>query len=114
MPRSIETLPSKGGRPPKYDWDGFFAALDNGPAEFIRGTDDEVEAGDADYSAQTSGFVNQFRTQASERGGYIDTRTVPAGVAISFTEGERPSASDDDEDTGPVEVEQDEDTPPVF
>lgn len=53
MPNVVKEMPQvkRPGRKPKYDLDKFFKQ--NKPVELVKGTKDEVEAGEADYNCTT-------------------------------------------------------------
>lgn len=64
MPKVIESLAPRTGRPAKYDWDTF---LDGTAREYVKGEDFDSEVGS---------FVSQARRQAAERALTLNARTL--------------------------------------
>lgn len=75
-----------GRRGSKYPLDEWFAIdPETGSGQVLgldRGTPEQVEAGEADYSAKDSSIVNMLHTQASARGLKLKTVKTETGIAI--------------------------------
>lgn len=82
MPKVIEALAPRTGRPAKYDWDLF---LDGQARLYTQGED---------FDSDPKSFVSQARRQAAERGLSLHARTVgPDSVQLQ--------AAPKDEDDSP-------------
>lgn len=109
MPRTITEMPKpapRGNR--KYPWDEIFA--DRGVGDkvaFDKGTDEQVEAGEADFSCLATSFAVQVRSEASNRGFSLhipdidkDSKVVSVELrAPKADEADEAEASDEDTDT---------------
>lgn len=62
--RTLDALPSRSGRPAKYDWDGIL----NGDANLL--TQGE------DFDCEVSSFVSQARRVAADRDLSLEARTI--------------------------------------
>ena len=75
--RTIDALPGKSGRKPIYDYD----TLLDGQARLLRrGTEDEVKAGTADFTAKVDSFTSRVSQVARERGLRFEYRTEGEGI----------------------------------
>jgi len=68
-----------GKRGSKYPFDEWF---DGQVRELVHGTTEEVEKGDADYSAKTSSVVNMLHTQGAARDFKVKTVKTEKGIAV--------------------------------
>lgn len=68
-----------GRRGSKYPLDEWF---DGQVRELVRGTPEQVEAGEADFSAKDSSIVNMLHTQASAKNLKLKSVKTETGIAI--------------------------------
>lgn len=74
MPKVIEEFSkSTVGRPEAYPWAEW---LDGQKRAFTRGTEQQVEAGEADFACTPTSFVGSARKAALKRGLRVTTVTV--------------------------------------
>ncbi len=74
MPVQVESLPKSGrGREAKYDFSELF---DGNVYRLIRGTEDEVKAGDADFSCKPGSLRQTVYRAALDVGHKLSTRTT--------------------------------------
>lgn len=74
MPRAIEALSKRPGRPPKYDWDAILGTADE-PQDTVFA----YESGE-DYEAKDTSFMNRVREVAGERGLEVSLRNPEEGT----------------------------------
>lgn len=85
MANVLEELPkiqrkgAGGHRGSKYPLDEWF---DGKVRELVRGTPEQVEKGEADFSAKDSSIVNMLHTQASARDLKLKSVKTETGIAI--------------------------------
>jgi hypothetical protein len=68
-----------GRRGSKYPLDEWF---DGQVRELVRGTPEQVDAGEADFSAKDSSIVNMLHTQASARNLKLKSVKTETGIAV--------------------------------
>lgn len=88
MPRAIEALSKRPGRPPKYDWDAILGTADE-PQDTVLAYDHG-----ADYTAKDTSFMNRVREVADERGLEVSLRNPSEGTVEIEVVG---LATDDDD-----------------
>lgn len=104
MPEVIAEFPkSKRGRARKYDFD---AQMDGNPWVIVRGTEDEVENGDADFACEVPSIRAHLYREVKERGMALrstetehDGREALAFQAIPEDEAPRRAKSEDESNT---------------
>lgn len=90
MPRAIEALSKRPGRPPKYDWDAILGTADE-PQDTVFA----YERGeDKDFTAKDTSFMNRVREVADERGLEVSLRNPSEGTVEIEVVG---LATDDDD-----------------
>jgi hypothetical protein len=82
MPKVLDELPkaSRSGRSPKYDYDQWFktAQESKGGIELIRGSENEVKAGKADFDAEVRTMRHNLYRHSKKRDLTIETVTIPS------------------------------------